>query len=187
MASIVVIHAHPYPDRSRANRRLLAAIRDLPGVSVRSLYDLYPDLGVDARAEQRALSEAAVIVWQHPLFWYSVPGLLKLWFDKVLSRGWAYGEGAAALAGKRCLWAVTTGGPVESYAPGETHGRPFGDFTPPIEQTARFCGMVWEEPWILHGAHRVSDEILDGRATDYRRRLEGLSAATAAGSAGDAR
>lgn len=46
--------------------------------------------------------------------WYSIPPLLKLWIDKVLSHGWAYGHGGKALHGKHLLWAVTTGG-------GESH------------------------------------------------------------------
>jgi putative NADPH-quinone reductase len=46
--------------------------------------------------------------------WYSVPPLLKLWMDKVLSHGWAYGHNGIALRGKSLMWAVTTGG-------GESH------------------------------------------------------------------
>ena len=44
---ICLIYAHPYPDRSRGNRVLLEAVRQLPGLDLRSLYDLYPDFGID--------------------------------------------------------------------------------------------------------------------------------------------
>ncbi len=40
---ILIIHAHPYPAHSRSVKGLLEGVRDLPGVEVRSLYDLYPD------------------------------------------------------------------------------------------------------------------------------------------------
>jgi len=89
---LVLVYAHPYPNRSRANRLLIEAVRDLPDLELRSLYDLYPDFDIDVEAEQRALAAASAVVWQHPLHWYSVPSLLKHWFDKVLARGWAYGE-----------------------------------------------------------------------------------------------
>src|SRR5687768_12986761 len=105
---ILVLQAHPYPDRSRANRALERAIEGIPGVDIRSLYDLYPDFSIDVAAEQSALLACSVVVWQHPLSWYTVPALLKLWFEKVLTTGWAYGEGGRAIAGKRCLWVVTT-------------------------------------------------------------------------------
>jgi glutathione-regulated potassium-efflux system ancillary protein KefF len=81
---IAVLHAHPYPDRSRANRALARAVDDLPGVVVRSLYDLYPDFAIDVDAEQRVLAAAEVVVWQHPLFWYTAPALQKLWYEQVL-------------------------------------------------------------------------------------------------------
>jgi glutathione-regulated potassium-efflux system ancillary protein KefF len=94
----------------------------------------------------------------------------------VLARGFAYGEGGRALVGKRCLWVATTGGEPSSYAAGASHGRAFVDYAPPIEQTARFCGMHWEEPLIIHGVHRIPDDTLREHADDYRRRLSALSA-----------
>ena len=95
---ICVIHAHPYLSRSRTNRALADALRGSPDLDFRALYDLYPDFDIDVAAEQRALEQARLVVWMHPVFWYSVPALLKHWIDKVLAYGWAYGEGGTALA-----------------------------------------------------------------------------------------
>lgn len=173
---ILIVFAHPYPTRSRANRVLLERVRHLPGVATRSLYDLYPDFGIDTLAEQAALSTARVIVFQHPLYWYSVPGLLKHWFDKVLTHGFAYGEGTHALEGKVCQWVATTGGDEASFTPQGMHAFHFGAFVPPIEQTARFCRMRWESPLLVHGSHRISDQALDTQAERYAERLMALSA-----------
>jgi glutathione-regulated potassium-efflux system ancillary protein KefF len=172
---IDLIYAHPYPHRSRANRALLDAVSDLPAVRVRSLYDLYPDFSIDVAAEQDALSRAEVVVWQHPLYWYSVPALLKLWFDKVLSYGWAYGDGAAALAGKRCLWVVTAGGDEQAFSLSGMHGHHFESFVSPIAQTARFCQMEWLSPIVLQSARRVDDGALRRVALEFRARLSELS------------
>jgi glutathione-regulated potassium-efflux system ancillary protein KefF len=172
---IALVYAHPYPDRSRAGRALLEAVQGLPGIEVRSLYDLYPDFGIDVEAEQDALLRSHTVVWQHPLYWYSVPGLLKHWFDKVLAHGWAYGEGGTALRGKRCLWVTTTGGDPTAFSPAGMHQHPFAAFVPPVEQTARFCGMEWLEPMQVHGAHRVSAHVLRELAAQYRQRLIELS------------
>lgn len=176
VAMIALIFAHPYPDRSRANRALLDAVRDLSDVEVRSLYDLYPAFEIDVEAEQSALSRADTIVWQHPMYWYSVPGLLKHWFDKVLARGWAYGAGGTALRGKRCLWVSTTGAAVGAFSLHGMHAHPLAAFVPPVEQTARFCGMDWLEPLIVHAAHKISDAALGEQGVAYRRRLEQLLA-----------
>ena len=168
---ILVITAHPYPQHSRAGRALLNAVRELPEVQVRSLYDMYPDFDIDVEAEQAALLGATLVVWLHPIYWYSVPGMLKHWFDVVLTRGWAYGSGGEALRGKACLWVATTGGTPETYTPAGAHHRPFTDFIAPIEQTARFCGMHWLEPVTVHGAHVVSDAELALAAAAFRQRL----------------
>ena len=171
---LLLIFAHPYRDRSRANQTLLAAVRDLEGLELRSLYDLYPSFDIDVPSEQEALSRAKIVIWQHPIHWYAPPALLKHWFDKVLLRGWAYGEGGDALRGKRCQWVTTTGGELAAYAPDGMHRLPFDQYVPPVEQTARFCQMSWVPPLILHGSHRASDGELAEFAGQYRRRLEQL-------------
>ena len=173
---IELIYAHPYPRRSRANQALLRAVSDLDFVRVRPLYELYPDFALDIEAEQDLLAGAHSVVWQHPMYWYSVPPLLKLWFDKVLAHGWAYGDHGTALRGKNCQWVVTTGGPQSSYSDGAMHRHPFDTFAAPIEQTARFCGMQWCEPISVHGAHRASEGALSAVGAQYRERLLALEA-----------
>ena len=171
----LVVLAHPYPDRSRANRALIRALDGLANVEVRSLYDLYPDFAIDTAAEREALAAASIVVWQHPLFWYSVPALLKLWFEKVLTPGWAWGPGGDALRGKRCLWVVTTGGDARDYSPSGIHRHPVDAFVPGVRQTAEFCGMEWLEPLIVQQARQLDAEALAGWGRRYRARLETLA------------
>lgn len=169
---IYVVHAHPYPRHSRACKALLAAVGDFPDLETRSLYDAYPDFDIDVAAEQAALARADLIVWLHPVYWYSVPALLKQWFEAVLQRGWAYGKDGSALRGKDCLWAAAAGGDDDAYSAEGMHAQPFDRFVPPIEQTARFCGMNWLPPFILQGAPQVSDADIATAAADFRARLE---------------
>ncbi len=171
---LLLIFAHPYLDRSRANQALLSAVSDLDGLELRSLYELYPGFDIDVQAEQAALARAKVVVWQHPIYWYAPPGLLKHWFDKVLLRGWAYGEGGEALKGKRCQWVATTGGETQAYSSAGMHGFEFERFVGPVEQTARFCGMGWEPPFVVHGSHKLSEAALTTIAGNYRSRLQSL-------------
>ncbi len=122
-------------------------------------------------AEQAALEQARLVVWMHPVFWYSVPGLLKHWFDKVLAYGWAYGEGGNALNGKHCLWVPTTGGDEQSYTPAGMHANSFATYAPAIEQTARFCGMHWEPPHVVHDANSIDAARLDEQSAKLVQRL----------------
>jgi glutathione-regulated potassium-efflux system ancillary protein KefF len=174
---VLVLYAHPYPDRSRANRALLESLDGLADVQVRSLYDLYPDFTIDVAAEQAALGAASLIVWQHPLFWYTTPALLKLWFEKVLTLGWAWGPGGDALRGKRCLWVVTTGGDARDYSPDGIHRHPFDAFCGVVRQTVEFCNMEWLAPIIVHEARQLDDNALAAWGSRYRAHLETLVSA----------
>jgi putative NADPH-quinone reductase len=51
------------------------------------------------------------------------------------------------------------------------HELAFEDFVAPIRQTARFCGMAWELPITLHGAHLISDDEIASAALALRDRL----------------
>ena len=61
-----------------------------------------------------------------------------------------------------------------AYDAAGMHAHPFPIYEPPIRQTARFCGMRWLDPIIVHGAHKVSDAALHEVAATYRARLEAL-------------
>jgi glutathione-regulated potassium-efflux system ancillary protein KefF len=174
---IVVITAHPQMEQSRVNRRLMRTARKLstrgrPRITVRDLYSLYPDYLIDVPAEQALLASAQLIVWQHPIHWYSMPPLMKLWVDEVLSFGWAYGPGGTALRGKDLWLVATTGGPQESYHP-DSYNRYFFDaFLPPYEQTATLCGMRFLPPLVLHGAHQADEAAITAHLTVYADRLQ---------------
>jgi len=110
-------------------------------------------------------------VWLHPVHWYAMPPMLKLWLDEVFAFGWAYGPGGRALAGKDLWLAASTGGPQESYRPDGYNRYFFDAFLHPCEQTAALCGMRWLPPLLLHGAHRVGKETLDTHSALFAERL----------------
>src|SRR5688572_14446028 len=161
---------------SRACAALIEAIRDVPGLAVRSLYDLYPDFDIDGDAERAALGPAGLVVWLHPLYWYRVPARLKNRVALVLVRSWANGDCPHALAGKACLWVTTTGGGEEAFSPAGRHGHAFTAFEPAIKQTAQYCEMNWFPPVAVNGAHEVAPEALREAGTRLRSVLEAWTA-----------
>jgi NAD(P)H dehydrogenase (quinone) len=46
----------------------------------------------DVAAEQRRIDGADALVLVYPVYWWSFPGLLKGWIDRVFANGWAYDE-----------------------------------------------------------------------------------------------
>jgi putative NADPH-quinone reductase len=191
---VIVLYAHPAPQRAPLMRALAGAAADLPGVLVRDLYERYPDFDVDGPAERALLEHARLVVFLHPIRWYGMPSLMKEWMDVVLLPGWAYGHHgqhggnghehdpgvnkapATALRGKGYWLVTTTGSGAEAYRPGGLHGRAFADFLPPFEQTAALCSMDWIEPFVIHGAAGVQQAAIDAHVAEFRRRLLGYAA-----------
>ena len=170
-SGIYVLAAHPHWRDSRVNRRMLAAARAVPGVDVNDLYGSYPDFAIDVEAEQARLAQASLVVLVHPIQWYSMPALQKLWVDDVLTYGWAYGPGGTALQGKDFWLVATTGSPEPSYHP-QSYNRYFFDaFLPPYEQTAALCGMRFLPPLLFHGARSASKAQLDAHVEVFTDRL----------------
>ena len=173
MPDILVIAAHPHLEHSRVNRALMQAARQLPAerLQLRDLYALYPDYIVDIEAEKAALAAAKLVVWLHPIHWYSMPPLMKLWLDDVLAFGWAYGPCGEALQGNDLWLVLSTGGPESSYRP-DSYNRYFFDaFLPPYDQTAALTGMRLLPPLVQHGAHRVDDAMLAAHVQTFVDRL----------------
>jgi glutathione-regulated potassium-efflux system ancillary protein KefF len=169
---VYLLAAHPHWRDSRVNRRLLQAARDLPGVDTNDLYESYPDYAIDVQAEQARLAKADLLVLLHPIQWYSMPALQKLWFDEVLTYGWAYGNGGRALEGKDCWLVATTGGPESSYHPQRYNRYFFDAFLPPYEQTATLCGMRFLPPLVFHGARSAPMSELEAHVEVFKNRLQ---------------
>ncbi|HUG24948.1 NAD(P)H-dependent oxidoreductase [Piscinibacter sp.] len=169
---ILVIAAHPDLHHSRVGRALMRVAGELQTrVDVRDIYALYPDYLIDAEAERARLERARLVVWQHPIHWYGMTPLMKLWVDEVLGFGWAYGPGGTALRGKDLWFVGSTGGTQASYRPDGYNRYFFDAFLPPYEQTAALCGMRFLPPQMLHAAHRAGDAEIAEHAAVYAQRL----------------
>lgn len=178
-SGVLLTLAHPALERSRANRALAKAAKGLEGVTFHDLYETYPDFAIDIEAEQERLLAHDVIAVQFPLYWYATPALLKEWFDLVWLHGFAYGLDGNALAGKRLFAACTTGGAAKAYHAHGYNRFSMDEFLRPLEQTAYLCGMVWETPFVVHGAAIKDDEELKAEALRYRARVSSLMTAPA--------
>lgn len=172
----LILFAHPAIRRSRVNRALAAAVRDLEGVTFHDLYEAYPDFSIDVDREQALLLAHEVVVLQHPFYWYSAPALLKEWMDLVLEYGFAYGENGRALMGKGWMQAITTGGRDTNYGPGSLNAYTMDELLRPFEATARLCRMHWITPFLVQGTFAFSDREIAAAAESYRARLITLSA-----------
>ncbi len=173
--SILVLYAHPRPSRSVANRRLKRVAEGVSGVSVVDLYAEYPTHHIDVLREQKRLEEFDVLIFQHPVYWFSTPSLIKEWVDRVVTFGWALGE-REALKGKIYLHAVTTAASHGVFALEVTGRSALRDQFHPYEMMAGLCGMRYLPPFSLfreiEGESRP--DRLDRHAAAYARFLRDL-------------
>lgn len=167
--NLLILFAHPALQKSRVNRQLMNAVKDLEGITFHDLYEAYPDFHVDVKKEQAILSRNDIIVFQFPLYWFSVPALLKEWQELVLEYKWAYGKTDVALQGKKLMTAVSTGGRESLFCREGFNRHTIREYLAPVEQLARICGMEYLSPFVVHGTHELMGPEIDGHAEDYRR------------------
>lgn len=166
-AKVLLLYAHPETQESIANRVLLQSAQKQGNVTVHDLYARYPDFFIDIHYEQQLLREHQVIVFQHPLYTYSCPALLKEWLDRVLSRGFANGTDGNALEGKYWRSVITTGEPETAYHQNGLNRYPMADIMRPFELTAQMCRMHWMTPMVLYWARRQPKEVMSQFARAY--------------------
>lgn len=67
----------------------------------RTAYFLQKPLPSDVLREQARIDRADALVLVYPVYWWSFPGQLKGWIDRVFANGWAYDEAPDGTLGKR--------------------------------------------------------------------------------------
>ena len=172
---ILILFAHPLQERSEINLPLAKAAAQIEGVTLVDLYAEYPDFAIDVDCEQERLLSHDVVVFLHPLYWYSTPAILKEWQDLVLEHGFAYGSKGTALHGKLFFSALSAGGLEAAY-----HAEGYNHFTirellNPLEQMANLCGMTYLPPFALFGARTaIEEQRVKHHIEDWQRLLIAL-------------
>nr|WP_237552263.1 NAD(P)H-dependent oxidoreductase [Streptomyces sp. SID5789] len=140
----------------------------------------------DVRAEQEKLLWADTIVFQFPLWWYSMPAILKGWVDRVFTFRFAYGVGEhsdtkygerygeGTLAGRKALLSVTIGGQESHYGARGVNG-PIEDLLFPIHHGILYYpGIEAVPPFVVYGADRMTAEDYPDVAKAWEQRLRTL-------------
>lgn len=172
--SVLILFAHPALQKSRVNKQLITYVNDIEGVTFHDLYEEYPDFHIHVNKEQKMLIGHDIIVFHHPLFWFSVPALLKEWMDLVLEHMWAYGRKGRALKGKKLLSVITTGGRESLFREKGYNRHTMAEFLYPVGQTAYVCGMEYLPPFVVHGTHTITKEEIARHGEDYRKIITAL-------------
>ncbi|GAB3223261.1 NAD(P)H-dependent oxidoreductase [Spirosoma arcticum] len=129
----------------------------------------------DIERELQKVEWCDLMIWQFPLWWFSVPGILKGWVDRVFVMGRAYGNGkiyeTGVFRGKKALLSLTTGGTAESYQPDGTNGDLSGILRPLHRGVLEFTGFSVLSPHVVYGPARQSEQEINALVANYETRL----------------
>ena len=129
MKNVLIISGHTnLTNDSVANKTIIEELRKAhPEYQFNVLSEAYPNYVFDVEAEQEKLRRADVIVFQFPVFWYSMPSLLRKWIEDVVVYGIA---------------SFTTGGPAEAYTAESFVGYTIEQILDTqLKPTANLCGL----------------------------------------------
>ncbi|KTQ95597.1 NAD(P)H dehydrogenase [Aureimonas ureilytica] len=142
----------------------------------------------DVVQEQEGLLWADALILAFPLWWFSMPAILKGWIDRVYAYGFAYGVGEHSdtrwgdrygegrLAGKRAMLIVNAGGWASHYGPRGING-PIDDLLFPIQHGVLFYpGYEVLPPFVTYRADRMDEMGFEATAQALRERMRGLFA-----------
>ena len=144
-------------------------------------------LTADVTAEIEKLRWADALILQFPLWWFSMPAILKGWVDRVFAYGFAYGVGEhsdkrwgdrygdGTLKGKRAMLVVTAGGWEEHYSARGVNG-PIDDLLFPINHGILYYpGYDVLPPYVVYRADRLDDAGFHRVAEGLRARMRALA------------
>src|SRR5271157_4184621 len=133
----------------------------------------------DLEAELRKMEACDLMIWQFPLWWFGLPGILKGWADRVLVMGRTYGGEHfyenGVFKGKRALLSLTTGGPGEVYTKGGWNGDIHAILRPIQRGMLRFVGFQVLAPNIAYSPVRVSDQERKASLNAWAARLRNVA------------
>jgi NAD(P)H dehydrogenase (quinone) len=173
--NVLIVYAHPNP--LSFNQSILKVVHNSfknRGATVR-LKDLYaerfdPVLGEaqlslqaegkipeEIKREQEQVTWADTIVVIYPLWWFDRPAILKGWFDRVFTNGFAFSFDENGVMGllkdKRAIVVVTAGGTKEDF------GKNADQLTKSTtEGTLAFCGITEIVDRVFYSVPIVDDE-----------------------------
>ncbi|MBB3612137.1 NAD(P)H-dependent oxidoreductase [Rhizobium sp. BK602] len=140
----------------------------------------------DVKAEIEKLLWADVLILQFPLWWFSMPAILKGWVDRVFAFGFAYGVGEhsdkrwgdrygeGTLVGKRAMLIVTAGGWEAHYASRGVNG-PIDDLLFPINHGILYYpGYDVLPPFVTYSVDRLDEAGFEPVAESLRARMRTL-------------
>jgi NAD(P)H dehydrogenase (quinone) len=136
-------------------------------------------LAADISAELEKLLAADVVIFNFPIFWCSVPAILKGWIDRVLVSGVCYGGlrfyDKGGLSGKKAMLSFTLGAQPHMFANEQAiHGELDLMLRHVQRGTLAYAGLSVLPPFAAYHVPYIDDAARAAMLAEYRERLLAL-------------
>lgn len=135
-------------------------------------------LSPDIQAEIEKLKWCDLLIFNFPMYWFSVPAILKGWIDRVFVSGFCYGGkrfyDQGGLKGKKGLLAFTLGGREHMFGQDKIHGEMQTMLRPILRGSMAYVGLSVLPPFIGWHVPYISDEDRHTLLEEYRSYLTNL-------------
>jgi NAD(P)H dehydrogenase (quinone) len=132
----------------------------------------------DVAVEIEKLRLCDLLILQFPMWWGSMPALMKGWIDRVFARGVAYDYGQwydkGLLRGKKAMVSVTTGGGSSMYETDGLNGDINLLLAPIHHNTLHFCGFDVLPPFVVWQAGGATSEERTTTLDKYQEHLRNI-------------
>ncbi|KAA8588064.1 hypothetical protein FQN60_001258, partial [Etheostoma spectabile] len=135
-------------------------------------------LSADITEEQRKLTQADLIIFQFPMYWFTVPAIMKGWIDRVLTSGYAFSQEKRYSQGifkdKKAMLSFTTGSHESMFSANGINGDMNVTLWPLQNGILHYCGFQVLAPQIFWAPSYVPCEARSTMLEGWRTRLQGL-------------
>ncbi|MEY4482156.1 MAG: hypothetical protein RIQ84_1318 [Pseudomonadota bacterium] len=132
----------------------------------------------DIQTEIDKLKWCDVLIFNFPMYWFSVPAILKGWIDRVFVSGFCYGGkrfyDQGGLKGKKGLLAFTLGGREHMFGEDKIHGEMQTMLRPLLRGSMAYVGLSVLPPFIGWHVPYITDEERQSLLKQYREYLTNL-------------
>ena len=133
----------------------------------------------DIKAEMEKIEWADLIIFQFPIWYETMPALLKAWFERVLAHGFAHNilEGKVNdqgfLKGKKAMLSFTAGSEKESFY-NDISSEDKTKLLPPVTKALRFTGLKVIDAFAVFNAMPLSEDDAENAFDEYKKLLNNI-------------
>ncbi|MDV2469580.1 NAD(P)H-dependent oxidoreductase [Acinetobacter chinensis] len=132
----------------------------------------------DIQTEVEKVQKADLVILNFPMYWMSVPAILKGWIDRVFVSGIFYGGkrfyNHGGMLGKKAMLCFTLGGRDHMFGDRAIHGSMDHILTPVQRGTLAYVGFEVLPPFIAYHVPYISEDARKQMIVGYQQHLQQL-------------